>query len=193
MLRVLLLVSFVAAAAAGQDDAIAWSSTRRLTWADFQGKAVNDLDGARSAVNTAMAVGCREGVLQFRVVTQFIPRQSFVTYRITSSGLASRAGIEHEQIHFDLAEVYARRIRKMYTELPAPCPRFDEALGAMADRFLRELASIQRRYETETRSGENGARQADWSKRVAADLTALDAFKDSGSRELAGRQGFEPR
>ncbi len=166
-----------------QDDAIAWSATRKLTWQDFKGKAVNDLDGARSAVNTAMAAGCREGGLQYRVVTQFLPRQSWVTYRITSSGLASRAGIDHEQIHFDLAEVYARRIRKMYAELRDPCPKSDEALSAMADRLLRELSDIQRRYELETRSGENGTRQADWSKRVAADLAALDAFRDAGTPE----------
>lgn len=159
-----------------QDDAIVWSADRQLTWDDFKGKPIRELDGARSALNYRTAVGCRNQRLQVRILTVFLPAQSSVTYRIISSGLASRVGLAHEQLHFDLAEVFARRVRRMYAELKSPCPRTDDALNALADPVFREAAETQNRYDDYTRFGESEARQLEWAKRIAADLAELEAW-----------------
>lgn len=164
-----------------QHEAIVWSETRRLTWDDFRARPIRELDGARSALNYRTRVGCRNQRLHFRILAVFLPAQSSVTYRIISSGLASRVGLAHEQLHFDLAEVYARRIRRMYAELPDPCPRSDEALEALADPLFREAADAQRRYDDYTRFGESEARQLEWGKRIAADLAELKAWADDES------------
>jgi len=161
---------------ASQDDAIVWSADRQLTWDDFKAKPIRELDGARSALNYRTAVGCRNQRLQVRVLTVFLPAQSSVTYRIISSGLASRVGLAHEQLHFDLAEVFARRIRRMYAELTKPCPRTDDALNALADPLFREAAETQNRYDDYTRFGESEARQLEWAKRIAADLAELEPW-----------------
>jgi hypothetical protein len=170
-----------------QADAIVWSASRRLTWDDFKAKPVRQLDGARSALNYSTAVGCRSGRLHVRVLAVFLPDQSSVTYRITSSGLASRVGLDHEQVHFDLAEVYARRVRRVYAELPGPCPRSDDALSALAEPIFRDAAAAQRRLDDETRFGELEARQIEWAARVARDLAELDAFQDRGSALIRDR------
>jgi hypothetical protein len=149
---------------------------RPLTWDDFQAKPIRQLDGARSALNYRTAVGCRNQRLQVRVLTVFLPAQSSVTYRIISSGLASRVGLAHEQLHFDLSEVFARRIRRMYAELQDPCPRPDQALDALADPLFREAAETQNRYDDYTRFGESEARQLEWAKRIAADLAELEPW-----------------
>jgi hypothetical protein len=162
--------------AATQDDPIVWSATRKLTWDDFKAKPRRELDGARSAISHTIQTGCRNGALQARVLTLFHPEQSSVTYRIISSGLASRVGLAHEQLHFDLAEVFARRIRQMYTELAQPCPRSDDALQALADPILLELQAEQRRFDDQTSRGELEARQIDWAKKIAAALDALKTF-----------------
>jgi hypothetical protein len=163
-------------AEASQGDAIVWSADRPLTWDDFQAKPIRQLDGARSALNYRTAVGCRNQRLQVRVLTVFLPAQSSVTYRIISSGLASRVGLAHEQLHFDLSEVFARRIRRMYAELQDPCPRPDQALDALADPLFREAAETQNRYDDYTRFGESEARQLEWAKRIAADLAELEPW-----------------
>lgn len=169
-----------AARALAQDDAIVWTATRKLTWDDFKAKPLRELDGARSAISHTVQIGCRGGSLQVRVLTLFHPQQSSVTYRIISSGLASRVGLAHEHLHFDIAEIFARRIRRMYAELAEPCPRTDEALQALADPIFRELQAEQRRFDDQTRFGELEAKQLEWAKRIAAELDALQAFQDGG-------------
>jgi hypothetical protein len=155
---------------------IVWSASRPLTWDDFRARPPGHLTGALSMLSHNYSFGCRDGRLHAEIVAEFLPDQSYVAYRILASGLASRAGLEHEQIHFDLAEVYARRVRKFFHELSDPCPRPDEALEALADKILREGRARQRRYDTETQSGENGLRQATWAKTVERELVELAAF-----------------
>ena len=165
------------------DDAIRWSASRRLTWEDFKAKPpAGYLHGAQSALSYSYSFGCRSGVLYSDVVALFLPQQSWVARRILSSGLASRVGIEHEQVHFDLAEVFARRVRRRFATLDDPCPRSDEALNQIAEQIFREHADEQRRFETDTRAGEIEATQIQWSVRIARDLAALEQFAVRGPR-----------
>jgi hypothetical protein len=159
------------------DDVIVWSATRKLDWKDFKGKPPGGtLGGALSAISHDYAAGCRDDALQTRVQTIFMPQQSWVTYRIASSGLASRVGLVHEQIHFDLAEVYARRIRKLFRELRDPCPRSDAELMGMAEKVIKEHWAAQRRYDLETENGQLERRQNDWERKTAGELAALGEF-----------------
>jgi hypothetical protein len=48
-------------------------------------------------------------------------------------------------IHFDLAEVYARRIRRLFRELRDPCPRSDAELMGMAEKVIKEHWAAGRR------------------------------------------------
>lgn len=169
-------------APAPDDDVIVWSAVRRLTWDDFKARPPSGmLGGAKAALGFGFAFGCREGQLHVRVVARFHPPKSWVAYRIISSGLASRAGLQHEQTHFDLAEVYARRIRRYFRELKDPCPRSDAELEALAEPMFRDEGAAQRKYDDETENGQQGNRQATWDKRVAAELSELAGFADSGS------------
>jgi hypothetical protein len=180
------------AVAAAQDapaaeEIIVWSAARKLDWKDFKGKPPGGtLGGALSAISHDYAAGCRDQMLQVRVQTVFMPRQSWVTYRIASSGLASRVGLVHEQIHFDLAEVYARRIRKLFRELRDPCPRSDAELMAMAEQVIKDHWTVQRRYDLETENGQVGRRQADWQRKIARELAALATYAEGMGLEPWG-------
>ena len=88
------------------DDVIVWSATRKLEWTDFKSKPPpNTLTGALSAISHDYAVGCRDQALQMRVQTIFQPNRSWVSYRIVSSGLASRVGIKHEEFQLGRRDV----------------------------------------------------------------------------------------
>jgi hypothetical protein len=164
------------------DDTIVWSAERKLTWNDFKARPPSGaLGGARSALGFGFAFGCRENKLYAEVVARFHPDKSWVAYRIISSGLASRAGIQHEQTHFDLSEVHARRIRKFFRELKDPCPRSDAELEALAEPIFREEGAAQRRYDDQTENGQLGGPQERWDKDVARQLGELSAFSSSSA------------
>ena len=80
--------------------------------------------------------------------------------------------LEHEQLHFDLAEALARKIRTRFNDFRNAC---DEAGGtdpiqeivAQADRELHEE---QQRYDRETSHGVNTRAQEQWKRRIRAML-----------------------
>lgn len=167
------------------EEVLVWSATRKLDWKDFKAKPDGGaLGGARIAISHNYSIGCRDGVLQVRMQAVMLPAMSWVTYRIYASGLASRVGLRHEQLHFDLAEVYARRVRKLLKELPNPCSHADDELNAMAERVIKEHWDQQRRYEVQTEHGQIERQQNEWERRITAELEELKAFSDGGSTVL---------
>ena len=84
--------------------------------------------------------------------------------------------LRHEQTHFDLAEVHARRIRRYFAELMAPCRLSTNDLAASATRIGRDEKAAQAQYDSETDHGRNLTQQARWNKDVASELVALAKF-----------------
>jgi hypothetical protein len=91
------------------------------------------------------------------------------------NGDSARA-LRHEQTHFDLSEVHARRLRRHYAELMAPCKMTSDDLSAAANRMEREEKAAQLLYDSETDNGRNVTQQARWDKEVDTQLVVLARF-----------------
>lgn len=120
-----------------------------------------------SAVTSAQGpAGCRRG---HRLVGDAQARLE---------GLQGQAACRHARRHFDLAEVYARRVRKLFRELRDPCPRSDAELMGMAEKVIKEHWRAQRRYDLETENGQIERRQNDWQRKIAGELAALAEYAE---------------
>jgi len=147
------------------DHAFPWSATRPLTWSDFQGRPpAGGPEGAKTAYSLSSIWKCRGQTFEFRVVAAFRPRQSWVKAAVLKDSLQRRTILAHEQTHFDLAEVQARKMRQVFGDLPGPCRRSDRQLSALAERLGREENAEQRRYDAETHHGLLTAPQAEWTR-----------------------------
>ena len=156
---------------------IAWSAARRLTWADFQGPAPGDtIEAARTVYLLSAESRCRGQEFQFSVAALFIPLQSWVKPNVLTDADARVRVLSHEQTHFDLTELYARRMRRYFAELYNPCGLNDDGVRTSVDRFVREEADAQARYDKETRYGLDTVRQHRWNGEVTDMLAALDKF-----------------
>jgi uncharacterized protein DUF922 len=148
--------------------AIPWSSARRLRWSDFQGEPPSGgREGAITSYSLFYAWKCRGQAFEFRVVAGFQPGQSWVKTEILRDSAQSRRALRHEQAHFDIAEVHARRMRSYFAGLSDACRRSDDALGALAQRYVDETRAMQRQYDGETEHGLRAERQAAWEAQVA--------------------------
>jgi len=153
------------------DHAFAWSAGRRLAWSDFQGSPPSEgSEGAKTSYTLYSGWKCRGGVFEFRVIAGFRPRQSWVKAIVLNDSSQRRTILRHEQTHFDLAEVHARRMRSAFRDLAHPCALSDAELSAMAERFSQEEKAEQRRYDDETNHGLLADKQAGWSAAVARRL-----------------------
>ena len=126
---------------------------------------------------------CRGAEFSFSVVAHFLPNQSWVKREVLFESAESARILRHEQTHFDLTEVYARRMRRYFAELYDPCGRPEEELRTSVDRFVREEADAQRRYDNETGYGLAIERQRVWDRTVSELLVSLEKFaRQAGSR-----------
>jgi hypothetical protein len=156
------------------DQAIAWSARRRLAWNDFQGSPPSEgAEGAKISYTLYSGWKCRGDVFEFRVIAGFRPRLSWVKAIVLSDTTQRRTVLGHEQTHFDLAEVHARRMQRAFGDLARPCAKTDAELSALAQRLAQEENAEQRRYDAETNHGLLADQQAAWSRDVARRLGGL--------------------
>lgn len=161
-----------------RDDAIVWTARRPLTWADFKGEPPDDAGvvAARTNYTIIDGVQCAGRKFEYRVVAAFRTRDSWVRHAILRTPADSARALRHEQTHFDLSEVHARRLRRYFAELMAPCDISSSDLSAAANRMERDEKAAQARYDEETDNGRNAAQQARWDKEVDSQLLALAKF-----------------
>lgn len=156
-----------------EDHAFPWSAARSLTWSDFQGRPPTEgPEGAKTSYTLYSVWKCRGQAFEFRVIAAFRPRESWVKAVVLDDNVQRRTVLGHEQTHFDLAELHARRMRRAFGDLAGPCRKTDGELGALADRVGQEEKEEQRRYDAETNHGLLAARQAAWSLQTRRRLGA---------------------
>jgi uncharacterized protein DUF922 len=159
------------------DGAFPWSARRRLVWGDFRGPPPTDgREGAKTWHALLSVWRCRGTTFEFRTAAAFLPRQSWVKPAIVGDSAESRRALGHEQTHFDLSEVHARRMREYFSRLADPCRKSDDDLRALARRFVQDEKTEQHRYDDETDHGLIDDRQAAWSRAVTRQLAALSRY-----------------
>lgn len=148
-----------------QRDTIPWSK-QKLTWKDFRDKPQL---GSKAAAITASGISysftslARGNAVEadFIVGAFFYPEKSW--YR-THLGDAHILG--HEQLHFDISELFARRMRKRLSEITFTLKIKAEVRKIYKD-ILKELNEYQELYDWETDFSRNPEKQLEWEQKVA--------------------------
>lgn len=155
---------------------LAWSASRPLMLADFRGRpAPGQPHAALTSSNINSGISCQGNVFTGTARASFDPATSWVR----DPAHLTPALLRHEQLHFDIAEVHARRLRQQLRTLRLPC---SDALGP-AFRKLSEAGyaawqEAEDTYDRETNHGLLAAPQAAWEARVRQQLAELDAFAE---------------
>lgn len=154
---------------------ITWSAGRRLTLADFQARAPlgNPLSASTSS-NIKADAACKDYVFSSTVAATFDPNTSWVR----NPQKTSEALLRHEQLHFDITEVYTRimRQRLQLFAAKANCEKLQPAFNNVTKLVYADWDREQNHYDQETNHGLNAVRQAAWEKQTAAKLEMLKPF-----------------
>jgi hypothetical protein len=173
-------VALCGSTAAGQSPATApieWSAERRLSWSDFLGRPDLRTDAAAlTAYSLSFSYECSGEFFSYRIASLFQPERSWVKpallLRPSSEGLRL---LLHEQSHFDLSEVHARKFRRAVAAIADPCAQSRAQMEALAAVHVREDLERQRQYDRETVFGLDGRRQGQWDGEIARQLAMLKA------------------
>lgn len=161
-----------------KEDAIVWTPRRLLTWSDFKGEPPDNAGVvvARTNYTIINGVGCTGRKFEYRVVAAFRTKDSWVRHAILRTPADSARALRHEQTHFDISEVHARRLRRNFAELLAPCNMSSSDLASISNSMERDEKAAQSLYDGQTDNGRNAAQQARWDREVDSQLLALAKF-----------------
>lgn len=162
-------------------DRILWSSSRKLTWKDFKGKA-ELLDDEQYNAMTYVFIDI-EYELDSNYIEFYIPclfNRDYSWSNSKNKELTSKYLLEHEQLHFDIAELIARKIRKEYSEyISYNLSDTYSQLQDVYDKFYKvELAELNQEYDRDTNHGKIRGRQLEWEKRIENELLRYKKYSD---------------
>lgn len=164
---ILTLINFQSAQ---EDETISWQSNIRLSWSDFKGKPpVN----ARAAATTASGIsyqfstsGTRNQIeVDFKIDTYFYPNKSWYQPKVCDSIILS-----HEQLHFDISEIYARKFRKRLSKATFTHENVKVKVQSIYREINQELGNYQHKYDSETNFSRDHAQQFIWNDKIASAL-----------------------
>jgi hypothetical protein len=156
-------------------DTIIWSSEKKLTWKDFNGKVPNTNYGAQSncMFTYSMDPEVKDGVikLKMKAFACFSRYTSWVKDDKQQDDL-----LAHEQLHFDICELFMRQLRKKLFTTSLNPMEYDKQIRDFFNAEWDSYQDEQKIYDTETRHGLEKDIQEKWKKNIAARLNALEAY-----------------
>jgi hypothetical protein len=156
---------------------LVWPEHPRLSWDDFKAQPPQGVTypSAESETGFKYQLLCSAGKLDVDAHAFFSPSGSWVIPPKKNPEL-----LKHEQGHFDMAEVYALKLKKAIRDANISCddPAKANALGQkMAGEFQADWENAEREYEQDTQYGTDLAKQNAASNKIARELAALNAYQ----------------
>ena len=150
---------------------IQWTAARRLAWDDFRS---DPDDNSTNAALTASTIGFKykydtDNGFTYNITCLFEKNISWG--RIKTDYI-----LAHEQGHFDIAEIFARKLHKAiraYNFNPATAQK---DVPAIYQKIMKDLAAAQDQYDSETDFSRDKEAQAEWLEKIDAQLAGLKTF-----------------
>ncbi len=165
-------------------EGIEYSPSGIFHWGMFRGK-INPKHLAEMGRNTGAVtvsslsyetIDIDRSMVTLKVTARFHPRESWTRYPHLPH---PDEALEHEKRHFDVCEVYARRLRQLISQTQFHPHNFDDVLRAMFKKVVAEYRSTQARYDQETQHSLDARQQALWNARIDRELELLADYADN--------------
>jgi len=152
-------------------DFIYWKDSTKLTWNDFKATAVtNAAEAAMTASSMEFSYNTKNTQLFWNVSVKFFPLLSW-----SKKSQQSDYILRHEQLHFDITELYARMLRKQLTENISSTKDIAK-LKLINKTILQQWQNEQDKYDKETNHSINAIKQAEWNLSIQQQLNNLKNF-----------------
>ena len=145
---------------------IQWSRNNPLTWSDFRGEFVSG--NYEAAIHTNIAYG--KNLKNEWSVWAYFNQNNSAYIKDTNSNI-----LQHEQYHFNIAEVQARLLRKYVIEQKIDMQTYQ--FEALFKQAKEDLVNTQRAYDEQTNHSLNKINQMQWQMNIDNQLEELKAYE----------------
>jgi hypothetical protein len=167
------MISFSRIFFSAQDDSfIDWDAHKKLIWDDFRQSP--DPGSPNAALTSAVikydfAFSSTEG-LKFHIRCQFDKNKSWG--RVKTDYI-----LTHEQGHFDIAEIFTRKLNKAFKEY-TPTSNLKQDIYKIYGEVMHQFHEVQEQYDRETNFSINHPQQVEWSRKITQQLDDLKPYAD---------------
>lgn len=147
-----------------QNNKLFWSQKRALSVTDFKALIKNDnsYENALASVGISYSVTFDNSKADIVIKTFFRTDLSWFDKSIQSDWL-----LQHEQGHFDIAEIFARKLKKEMSNILFPKNNdCNKVVTDMYDKYFNEMKKMQELYDKETDHSRNRNEQLRWLKKI---------------------------
>lgn len=158
-------------------ETLSWNEQRLLTWDDFKDMPQPNTNAAAltaSGISFGFSVnktGQKITGFNTNVECVFYPEKSWYKPKLANNYI-----LNHEQMHFNITELHARKFRKQISNT-APNQALKSQLNRLYETITKASVRMQRRYDSETNHSINKEKQQEWDIFITEELKKLDAFK----------------
>jgi hypothetical protein len=155
-----------------EGDTIYYAVNRPLSWNDFQSK----IPSGRYDAEIFPAIGYNEDI---KVANSVINMKLVIKVSLPKSACWVKSGnandytLNHEQRHFDIAKIAAEHFKRKISAENLPVDNFEGPVNMDYLDAYREMDSLQKQYDDETRHGTDQSAQQQWNKRIDKELKEL--------------------
>ncbi|MAB49567.1 MAG: DUF922 domain-containing protein [Flavobacteriaceae bacterium] len=159
------------------DETIPWNDTRKLEWEDFKGNPNPDSDAVAltaSGITFGYSVktsGKRIIDYSTTVEAHFYPNKSWYL-----SEKADNHILAHEQLHFDITELYVRKFRQQLERLVVN-QNIKIQMNQIHVAINEALDKTQKTYDEQTNHSINVEAQNYWENYIEEELKKLEKYK----------------
>ncbi|EON78440.1 hypothetical protein ADIS_1051 [Lunatimonas lonarensis] len=151
-----------------RDDTVFYDPKRPLTWNDFTGRP--RMGNFAASIFASIAYEGDTKLVNGEVQIDLV----FKTYMLKSSSWVrpgnNEYGLNHEQRHFDIAQIITERLKARLRNMDLMPHNFDRVVSFEFLESYREMNRLQEQYDRETAHGMNRPAQERWNILIDEEL-----------------------
>jgi len=173
----IICLAFIFIGFISNEETISWNASQKLTWADF--KANPDANsGAVALTASGITFGYSVKTSGKRIIdftasveAHFYPNKSWYVKEKGDDYI-----LGHEQLHFDITELYVRMFREKLSLLK-PNQNLKDQLQKLHIAINEALNETQKRYDAQSNHSINTEMQKQWEVFIATELKKFENYK----------------
>ncbi|MBQ4822480.1 hypothetical protein [Aquimarina sp. MMG016] len=148
-----------------------WDANSKVTWSDFEGDIPEDIGFMKAVTSSKISIKSNfyEGEIPKYIVRSYFDKSK--SWTITDS----EEHLIHERLHFDITELYARKIRQKIDSLFKIEEKNVLCYKKMYEKILNDYEEAQFQYDNESYS--DRVKQLEWQEKVAKELEELKKYE----------------
>lgn len=171
---ILFLVSYFSYSQATEYK-LSWDAKKPLSWQNFQaapnhGTRYDATTNSGISYSWSLTTGNGKDDFRYEVKSNFYPDLSWVKPNKTSDYL-----LAHEQLHFDISELHARKLRKAIQEYRMT-KDVKQDLRKIYHAIESERQEMQKKYDLESKHSLQKDSEEKWQKYVKSELEKYNQY-----------------